>query len=1184
VLKKILRVKISSIIFPIILVLITLFICYKNYTPGTYLTGWDTLHPEFDYGIYWKRIISGAWQSHQGLGSPASQAHASEIPRVLVIWILDIFFAKNTIRYIFAFLMLILGPLGVFFFLKRIIFKNINDAASNIGSFLGGLFYLLNLGTLQHFNVPLEMFLVQYAFLGWAFLFLTSFYRSGNRKDLVWFSLITLFGAPQAHTPTLFYVYAMFLFLYLFLMIMLDLFSKEKSIPDGWSKYLKRGILLFLLTLLINSFWLFPNLYYGIVKGGEVPLSKIHHLFSEEAFLVNKKYGNIKDISILKNFLFDWGVYTNDDSYGSLLKPWVMHLKVPFVSALGYFLAILILLGVIFSVIKRKKELIPWIIVGFVSIFFILNVNPPFGFLFVFFQENIPLFKELFRFPFTKFSIFLIYVYALFIGYASYSIINFLNRLFKKLSGAFVLIVITFSITYFSLPAFEGNLINPAMRVKIPDRYFEMFKYFDEDDRYGRVLHLPIHSFWGWVTYSWGNRVGYQGAGFLWFGIKQPLIDREFDRWNIANEQPYREISTAIYSQNEKLLKEYFEKYKVRWLLFDKSVLAPGMDEKVLFHNEIETLLSKINSISLAKDFGDGLEVYEYRPDRNYEISESSNNSHYVSGNSLFKEYYDPIYTEYGDYISGKSQSHQFVGFNSVNENIDSSLVHSDEKLVHFKLPYGDNIIDESGTLSLSLFLKKYQDNNTYVEIKFNDIVLNKIPLNIEAGVEYFLKFNEDYFSINNLNSSGYIGNSTVSLKNPSKYILYNKGEKISIDKILYSNLENCDVSGYGSYASYSLSRLESGFKISSKNTVACVTSSISKFLTNNYTGSVLTTYTTDRELNYQDFCMLDNKSGLCINKLVGNDYFVSELTEDINDYDLRFFADARNKKSEQNRQYTNIAVFLMEESSKGELSYSDVKIPLKGYLSFDKKDYLTVEPSEIDGNRRVCQLGSNLEDSNFVDTGSGVLFNSTEGSLCDSYAFPLAPHSNGFVLEVRALYISGVPLRICLTNEYSKRCDIEVSLPQNTDVGTYFYLIPPYGDGVGYTVNISNYVFGNTMSKNELKYLSLVPIPYEYIKSVAVPKPEINSSSVYILNEAHDPGWVALCGINKCDAEHVRVNNWANGWVFEDGVPNNVKLIFWPQYLEYLGFLLLALSLLFSFRYNEKTHSERYTETSGVI
>lgn len=43
---------------------------------------------------------------------------------------------------------------------------------------------------------------------------------------------------------------------------------------------------------------------------------------------------------------------------------------------------------------------------------------------------------------------------------------------------------------------------------------------------------------------------------------------------------------------------------------------------------------------------------------------------------------------------------------------------------------------------------------------------------------------------------------------------------------------------------------------------------------------------------------MLDNKSGLCVSKLVGNKYFVSELSKNIDDYDLRFFADARNKES----------------------------------------------------------------------------------------------------------------------------------------------------------------------------------------------------------------------------------------------------------------------------------------------
>ena len=73
----------------IVLVIICLYICYANYTPNTFLTGWDTLHPEFNYRIYLSRILDGVWQEHQSLGAVATQAHASEIPRVLVLMLLD---------------------------------------------------------------------------------------------------------------------------------------------------------------------------------------------------------------------------------------------------------------------------------------------------------------------------------------------------------------------------------------------------------------------------------------------------------------------------------------------------------------------------------------------------------------------------------------------------------------------------------------------------------------------------------------------------------------------------------------------------------------------------------------------------------------------------------------------------------------------------------------------------------------------------------------------------------------------------------------------------------------------------------------------------------------------------------------------------------------------------------------
>jgi len=958
-------------------------------------------------------------------------------------------------------------------------------------------------------------------------------------------------------------------------MMVLDLFSKGKDILGNKSVSLKRGALIFLLTLLINSFWLLPNIYYGVVKGKEVPLSKIHHLFSEEAFLVNKKFGNIKDISILKNFLFDWGVYTQDDSYGSLLKPWILHLKKPLVSAIGYSFSFFIFIGAVLSVIKKERKLIPWLFIGFVSIFFILNVNPPFGFIFIFFQENIPLFKELFRFPFTKFSIFLMFVYALFFGYFCSLVIDFVNKKLSKIIGTAVFALLSCCVVYFSLPAFRGNLINPAMRVHIPDKYFEMFDYFNQKKEYGRVLHLPIHSFWGWITYSWDGGVGYQGAGFLWFGIKQPLIDREFDRWNIANEQPYKEISTAIYSEDKELLQKYLEKYKIRWLILDKSVVSPGLDKKILFHKEIEEMFSGIQNLSIGKVFGDELVVYEYSPKESFQRIEKIT-ANFATGNSLFKEYYDPIYTKYGNYISDEKKTHQFLGFNSVDENIDNNLIYSDERAIYFKLPYGENKISEMSEIPVSLFLDKGESGGWAIDTKFNDVVISSTPVDIDIKNEYFLKFNDEFYSLSSASASNFIGNSVVSLNEGTKYSIYIKDEKINVDEILYSNLENCDLSGYSTYASYSISKINSGFIITGKNTLACVTSSSSKFINPSYRGPVLVSFNSDQLISSEDFCLLDNNSGLCVNKLLVGKYFISDLVQNSSAYDLRFFADGRNQALGLTRQYTDINIFLTEKVSEGIISYliNDNNIT-KGYLSFAKKDYLTIEPEEIEGNRRVCQLGNELSESNFIDTGAGVIFNSTDSSLCDSYTFPLASHEEGYVLEVRASFIDGVPLRICLTNEYSKRCDIEVSLPDIKSTGSYFYLIPPLGHGAGYTVNLSNYVFGDTNSTNELEYLSLIPVSYKTIKNIEVSESLTRNYETLVLNEAYDPGWVAMCGLGKCDAKHVKVNNWANGWVFEKGIPENVQVIFWPQFLEYIGIGLLGLCVLISFKYKEKEPSD---------
>src|SRR3989344_1261697 len=105
---------------------------------------------------------------------------------------------------------------------------------------------------------------------------------------------------------------------------------------------------------------------------------------------------------------------------------------------------------------------------------------------------------------------------------------------------------------------------------------------------------------------------------------------------------------------------------------------------------------------------------------------------------------------------------------------------------------------------------------------------------------------------------------------------------------------------------------------------------------------------------------------------------------------------------------------------------------------------------------------------------------------------------------------------------------------------------------------------------------------------------------STLVLSQSFDKGWKAYEVISdkgKAKSwinnvfpfvfgrelkEHVLVNNWANGWVIDSeklkvksarppasslaGEVGREKLIvvFWPQYLEYLGFGILALTFIY--------------------
>ena len=100
--------------FRLILVTIVFLIALINYQLGTWLTGWDNLHPEFDFWLNIKRSLIAVWQEYQGLGLVGGMGHASDLFRQIFLLIFSLLIPLNFLRYFYTFLMLLLGLLGLY--------------------------------------------------------------------------------------------------------------------------------------------------------------------------------------------------------------------------------------------------------------------------------------------------------------------------------------------------------------------------------------------------------------------------------------------------------------------------------------------------------------------------------------------------------------------------------------------------------------------------------------------------------------------------------------------------------------------------------------------------------------------------------------------------------------------------------------------------------------------------------------------------------------------------------------------------------------------------------------------------------------------------------------------------------------------------------------------------------------
>ena len=184
----------------IILVAALSLLCLKNYTPGTFLIGWDNLMPELNLSLNLKRSFLAVWQEYQGLGLVGGMAHATDLIRQLLILPLTLILPVRLIRYFWHFAMLFLGTFGIYFGLKKHLSQKLIPLAAT-------LFYLLNFGSVQYFRVPLESFSTFWGFFPWLIFTFWDFWKIKTPQKLI---ILNILAIPLS-IQTIFIVYLLYL-------------------------------------------------------------------------------------------------------------------------------------------------------------------------------------------------------------------------------------------------------------------------------------------------------------------------------------------------------------------------------------------------------------------------------------------------------------------------------------------------------------------------------------------------------------------------------------------------------------------------------------------------------------------------------------------------------------------------------------------------------------------------------------------------------------------------------------------------------------------------------------------------------------------------------------------------------------------------------------------------------------
>lgn len=562
---------------PLVLVVsIAITIALQNIHLNTYYTGWDNIHAEFNLARYVRQVTFGAWLEHGGLGAPAGLAHLAEISRLPILFILTSLLPDNLVRYAFIFLMFTLGGIGMYFYLSKIWLADNQTKFKTWLAAIGATYYLLHVLTLQQFYISFELFTVQFGLLPFLLLTVHRLATSVTPRTILLFIGMQLLIAPTGHTPTLFYFGVLFSLIYAFCIA----FQKNKV-----HRAVKFALLVAALSLVANAYWLLPSFYYSIHHSQYVQKSRENKLFSPESLASIREAGSYENFLRGTQYLFTWKDYSFEKQANEyIFQEWLDHFSSPIVGIALETTGRLTLLGFLILCFWSRKGTKRFAILSmyvFCVTLIWTDTSPLKKLLDDLYQNKTIL--EVFRNPFTKLSVIFAFVSVVLITSCIESICSYLLKIRAAVAQKYLiptfLGLTLLSAVVVAWPSFKGSFLNEKLRIQYPEAYQQLYAYLNQRDRNLRVLQLPQQAAVGWEYYDWtflGKANGYQGMGFLFSGIPQPILNRESDRWSESSDFFYHQLEYSLDNQDAELFRLTLEKFNVDLVVVDETKFEPG--------------------------------------------------------------------------------------------------------------------------------------------------------------------------------------------------------------------------------------------------------------------------------------------------------------------------------------------------------------------------------------------------------------------------------------------------------------------------------------------------------------------------------------------------------------------------------------------------------------------------------